>query len=70
VDEFDHIGDYLVRTKKTDPMAEDPLTKYHRVESRVNDSFWLHCGRNMTRLEGTLLIFAVAPPEGQRCKRC
>lgn len=67
-DDFDHIGEYLTRYRSTDPEQERPLTKSHRIETRVADRFGTHCGRQLASKDGTVLVFAPVPVD--RCQRC
>lgn len=69
----DHIGEFVVRVRARDPMAEQPLTKYHLVDSERGepDRYVLRCGREMTRIDGTMLVFWAMPPDiDARCAQC
>ena len=70
MDDFDHIGEYVTRHRASDAERRSPLTKAHLVETRVEDRFGTHCGRQLGTLGETALRFDAVASEARRCKRC
>jgi hypothetical protein len=71
MDNRDHIGEYAARVRENDPLGEDALTKFHRVETRRADRFITHCGREMDyEAPKGHLIFEIAVDSTARCLRC
>lgn len=68
--ESDHIGEFVIRARKGDPMAERPMTKAHRIESGISDRYVTHCGRQIGERPGTRLVFEIAVALSARCRRC
>lgn len=68
-DETDMIGLWIARF--TDLPLSRPLTKWHLVESEIEERKVTKCGRQMGERKGTLLAPLMAAPTARvTCKGC